>query len=213
MGELDAAFLLGQQDFEIIIGPAGSGGHKLTLPGFDIVAYNPKTGELWIVDNKASGGTGKVADASAITRNLEQNLEKAIVQVKAMPDLPSKAPVMTQLEATLDSVRNGKPLPPKVSLKVTSAGGYHSGFSSKLKGKGVQFEDFTGPAVRAAREADIADAKAHRAPTGRSSRYPPAPPAGGPAPGVAPPSPSAPARRARPPSCRRRRTPWKTLRS
>lgn len=188
MGELDAAFTLGQRGFEIIIGPAGPGGHALTLPGFDIVAYNPKTGELWIVDNKASGGTGTVADASAITRNLEQNLEKAIVQVKAMPDFPSKAPVLTQLEATLDSVRTGKPLPPKVSLKVTSAGGYHSGISGKLKGKGVQFEDFTGPAVRAARETDIAEAKARGTPAGRSSRYPTAPPASGTVPAVAPPS-------------------------
>ena len=70
--------MLGQKGFDIVIGPAGPGGHQLTAPGLDIVGYNPKTGELWVVDNKASGGTSTVQDTSAITRNLVQNLDTTI---------------------------------------------------------------------------------------------------------------------------------------
>lgn len=167
MGERDSAFILGQRGFEVIIGPAGPGGHQLTASGLDIVAYNPDLDQLWIVDNKASGGTGNVSSATAITNNLKKNLTTAIAHVQGLPDFPNKAKVLQHLGNTLDAVAKGQPIPSKVRLVVTSAGGYHSGISAELKKKGIHFEDFTGTQVRDARRIDIAKAKAQGVSAGR----------------------------------------------
>ncbi len=200
MGELDAAFALGEQGFEIIIGPAGSNGHKLTEAGLDIVAYNPLTDKLRIVDNKASGGTSTVKDASAITDNLKKNVRTAADKVKALPDFPNKAKVTAHLEATYDAVEKGKRLPGKVRLVVTNAGGYHSGVSKKLAAKGIAFEDMTGKAVRDARKKDVARAKAAGKRAGRPTTVPDAPE-----------TPTAPRRASRPaPAAAPKTTPAKT---
>lgn len=159
MGERDAAFELGKRGFEIIIGPGGKGGHKLTTAGIDIVAHDPKTGKLLIVDNKASGGTSTVQDASAITKNLEKNLRRAIKQVKYMGKFPNKDAVLSKLNSTLSAVSAGKKIPANVDLVVTNAGGFHSGVSKKLKDIGIKFEDITGKDVREARKKDIKKAK------------------------------------------------------
>lgn len=174
MGERDAAFALGQKGFNVIVGPGGPEGHKLTTKGFDIVAYNPKTDELKIVDNKSSGGTSTVQEATAITKNLGNNLKTTIDQVKSMPNFPEKNAVITKLEATLNAVENGKPIPSKVSLVITNAGGYHSGISKKLKQQGIQFEDITGKPTRNARKQDIKQAKAAGVQPGRSTTHQPA---------------------------------------
>ncbi len=170
MGERDAAFALGRMGFEIVIGPGGPGGHQLTERGFDMVAFNPHTGQLWIVDNKASGGTGRAYDASAMTRNLARNLSDAMAEVMRMPSFPHRGAVMARLGATLRAVQTGRPIPPTVSRIVTNAGGYLRGIGSRLVGKGLRFEDLTGALIRAARAADIARARARGVPVGRPTR-------------------------------------------
>jgi hypothetical protein len=178
MGERDAAFALGRMGFEIIIGPGGPGGHQLTERGLDIVAFNPRTGQLWIVDNKASGGIGRAYDASAITRNLARNLADAMREVMRMPSFPHRNAVMSRLGATLRAVQSGQPIPPTVSRIVTNAGGYLRGIGGRLARKGVRFEDLTGAATRAARAADIARARARGVSVGRPTRLVPTPAAG-----------------------------------
>ncbi len=173
MGELDAAFKLGERGFMIVIGPAGAGGHQLTEAGLDIVAYNPQSDETWVVDNKASGGTSTVQDASAITRNLAQNLRTAIAQIRTLPAFPHQERVIQQLESALDAVTKGNPMPAKVLLKITGAGGFHSGISKKLRAQGIQWEDLTGTtAVRDARKRDIARARIAGVRPGRPVTHP-----------------------------------------
>jgi hypothetical protein len=167
MGELDAAFVLGQRGFGIVIGPGGPGGHRLTATGFDIVAYNPRTGEVWIVDNKASGGGRTVQGATAITVNLQQNLADAIQQIRAARAFPNQAAIIQKLDAALTAVRAGRPLPSGVSRYITNAGGYHSGISRRLRAQGVQFLDLTGVATRRTRAADIQRARQRGVPPRR----------------------------------------------
>jgi hypothetical protein len=193
MGEVDAAFALGQKGFDIIIGPAGPGGHKLTERGLDIVAYNLKDDVLWVVDNKASGGTSTVRSASAITKNLETNLKTALKEVKALPDFPNKARIVQHLESSVEALEKGKALPGEVRLVITNAGGYHSGISGSLKKQGILFEDFTGSAVRDARKRDIAAAKAAGVRPGRPVTHAPEPPAAAEKPPVSGKSPAPPA--------------------
>ncbi|MGD9045946.1 MAG: S8 family serine peptidase, partial [Desulfobacterales bacterium] len=172
MGELDAAFVLGQRGFMIIIGPGGPGGHRLTASGFDIVAYNPATGELWIVDNKASGGTSTVQGASAITTNLRQNLVDAIRQIRSAQRFPHQRTILRHLENTLRAVRAGQPLPSNVSRYITNAGGYHSGISRRLRNAGVKFLDLTGVAARRTRRSDIRRARQQGVRPGRPTTHP-----------------------------------------
>lgn len=171
MGELDAAFALGQRGFSVIIGPGGPGGHRLTASGFDIVAFNPATSELWIVDNKASGGTSTVQGASALTTNLQQNLVDAIRQVRSAQNFPHKTAVVQRLEAALSAVRAGQPLPTNVSRYITNAGGYHSGISRRLQQQGVRFLDLTGPTTRSARRGDIQQAQQQGVRPGRPTTH------------------------------------------
>ncbi len=171
MGEMDAAFELGKMGFDPILSAGGPAGHKLTEAGFDIVAYNKSTGRLWIVDNKASGGTGTVRDASAITKNLETNLGKAIDIVKGLPQFETKQAVLSKLEATRSAVSGGKPLPMDVELVVTNAGGYHTGIGKSLADKGVKFVDLVGPEIVKTREADMAKARAAGQSTGRPASH------------------------------------------
>ena len=167
MGEVNAGFALGKMGFDIVIGPSGPGGHKLTARGLDIVAYNAATGELWIVDNKASGGTKGVQKADAMTKNLQTNLRTAINEIKGMKDFPSKATVLGKLDATLKAVTGKAALPSDVKLVVTNAGGYHTGIGKALAAKGVVFVDVVGKDTIAARKADVAAAKAVGDKTGR----------------------------------------------
>lgn len=171
MGELDAAFALGQQGFHIIVGPGGSAGHQLTASGIDIVAYNPATGQLWLIDNKASGGTSTVQSVSALTTNLEQNLAGAIRQIRSARHIPNRANILRLLVNSLRQVRAGQPLPSNVSRVVTNAGGYHSGISRNLRQQGLRFVDLTGAATRGTRRADIRSARQAGVSPGRSTTH------------------------------------------
>jgi hypothetical protein len=168
LGELDLGFALGQRGFTFFIGPGGPGGHPLTGHGFDAVAYNPSSGELWLVDNKATGGIRNVGSASAVTTNLESSLTAAIQEVSQLQNVPNQPLVLQKLNNALNAVRSGSPLPSDVKLKVSNAGGYAKGLGPKLTGK-VDFEDVTGPQVRAARASDIAKAEKAGVKTGRPS--------------------------------------------
>jgi hypothetical protein len=171
MGELDAAFYLGQRGFHIFLGPGGVGGHQLTAHGFDIVAFNPQTGELWIVDNKASGGTSTVQSASAITTNLAQNIERAIRDIQRQPASPHRQRVLDLLRASQRAIRSGGTLPRRVSLVVTNAGGYHSGVSARLRRLGIRFVDVTGPSTRSTRRADVRRARQQGVRPGRPTTH------------------------------------------
>jgi hypothetical protein len=171
MGERDAAFALGKKGFELVVGPGGGKGHKLTERGFDIVGYNPKTKELWIVDNKASGGTRKVQDASAITKNILTNLKSTIAEVGRLPNFKNKYVILSKLRATVRAIEGGKSIPSDVALVVTNAGGYHTGIGKKLAAKGVRFEDVVGPETIEARRRDIAKAKKAKVRAGRPTTH------------------------------------------
>jgi hypothetical protein len=188
MGELDAAFALGKRGFGIAIGPGGPGGHRLTASGFDIVAYNPALDRVWIVDNKASGGTSTVQGATALTTNFETNLVGAIRQIRAARSFPHQQTVVRHLEQALAAVRAGRALPPTVERYVTNAGGYHGGVSQRLRAQGIKFLDVTGAATRNTRRQDVRTARQQGVPPGRPTTHPPRP--SGPAVPVPPPSPS-----------------------
>lgn len=172
-GEHDLPFLLGQRGFRMVITSSGPGAHQLTGRGIDAIAVRPGDGELWLIDNKAHGGLdpAKGSSATALGRNLRASLEEAAAKVRAMPDFPEKADVLHRLEASLTAVRAGKPIPPglNLKLKVTNAGGY----APRATGlpRGVEFEDLVGPDVRAARRADVADAKAAGVAAGRPASH------------------------------------------
>lgn len=132
-------------------GPSGAAGHNATAPGFDGVAYNTKTGELHIVDNKSFKRTGNVHSATAITKNLGKNLNDLIAKVEAMPkkSFPHKAKVLSLLKQTRDALAAGKSLPAKSKLIVTGSGGRSTGVSQRLKNLGVEFRDVTAPPSKA----------------------------------------------------------------
>lgn len=161
-GEHDLPFLLGERGFRFVITASGPGAHKLTGRGIDAIALDPKSGELWLIDNKASGYTDAVKgeSATALGVNLGPSLQEAAEKVRAMPDFPDKAQVLGQLDKALSAVRAKKPIPPetKVKLKVTNAGGYVSG--ARGLPPGVEFEDLIGPGIRQTRKEDIAKAEA-----------------------------------------------------
>ncbi|MGA5823985.1 hypothetical protein ACPC54_39835 [Kitasatospora sp. NPDC094028] len=159
LGEIAAAFALGERGFRFLVAPSGPGAHRDNAPGFDSVAFNPVSGEIWLIDNKASGALGTLPGGTALGRNLRPGMEQAVRLVRAVPDFPGKADVVRRLEAGLDAVRAGKPIPAelKVRLKVTNAGGYGSGVHDLPPG--AEAEDVVGPEVRAARERDVAKAE------------------------------------------------------
>ncbi|GKQ37927.1 hypothetical protein [Streptomyces sp. A012304] len=172
-GEHDLPFLLGERGFRMVITSSGTGAHRLTGHGVDAIAVHPQSGELWLIDNKASGSTGpaKGGSATALGRNLRASLEEATAKVRAMPDFPEKADVLRRLEGSLTAVRAGRPIPPglNVKLKVTNAGGYASHATGLPRG--VEFEDLVGPDVRAARRADVTAAGAAGVAPGRPASH------------------------------------------
>ena len=173
LGEREVAFALGQRGFRFVISPTGPGAHALTGSGFDSVAYNHETSELWLIDNKASGALGKAEGkkATALGQNLEASLDEAVTIVRGVPDFPDKPVVLRKLEDSLGAVRQGRPIPPalNVKLKVTAAGGYAGG--ARNLPSGVEFEDVVGPEIRETRRADIAEARKEGVRPGRPSGH------------------------------------------
>ncbi|MFG1817792.1 DUF4157 domain-containing protein [Kribbella sp. NPDC049174] len=121
-------------------GPSGARGHGVTQPGFDGVAYNVRTGETHLVDNKSLAATGNVRSATAIdpSRNLGKNLDALIQRVEAAKDVPGRIGLLGRLRALKASLAGGQPLPDDVKLVVTSVGGRTTDVSRRLKDVGVQ---------------------------------------------------------------------------
>jgi hypothetical protein len=130
-----------QEDGWILFeGPSGSAGHGVTEHGFDGVAYNVRTGEIHLTDNKSLGRQGNVGSATAIdpTRNLAKNLDGLIKRVEAAKDVPGRIRLLGRLRALKASLAAGKPLPDDVKLVVTTVGGQSTGVTGRLKSAGVQ---------------------------------------------------------------------------
>lgn len=124
-----------------IEGPSGSSGHGVTNPGFDGVAYNTKTDELHLIDNKSLKRSVNVNSATAIdpTRNLSRNLDKLIKHLETIKDLPGRIRVLDLLRQTKNVMINNQSLPSNVKLVVTGVGGQSSGVSARLESLGVVF--------------------------------------------------------------------------
>ena len=146
-GEQTAGFLLGQKGYVILDGPSGSGGHGITTPGLDGAAFNPKTNDLLIYDNKSFKRGGNVGSASAITSNLPQNLDTLIQRLTAArATLPTEAQLLLHralplLQMARQSLNGVGVWPKNCRLAVTAEAGRSTGVGSSLVGKGVIFVD------------------------------------------------------------------------
>jgi hypothetical protein len=155
LGEQSMGFTLGEQGYQFIDGPSGAGGHGITSSGFDGVAFNPKTGDLILGDNKTFKRVGNVTSATAIDPgvNLQKNLRTMIKHVETHPNLarvPSRDAILQRLRAADRAVTqwiaDGRP-PGKlnlggVRLVVFNAWGKSTGVGGKLGRSGaVQFQD------------------------------------------------------------------------
>jgi len=133
-----------QQGWGFLTGPSGGAGHAWNAPGFDGVAFRTDGAfELHIVDNKSFARAGNVASASALTTNLEQNLDGLIATAgeARFNTVPRIDQVRASLRAARAAVASGAPLPPEVQLVVTNAGGRSTGITARLAGQGVVFRD------------------------------------------------------------------------
>lgn len=140
-GEQGMGFGYSQENGWIFIeGPGGAAGHGVTNKGFDGVAYSVKADELHLIDNK-SLKAATAGDASAITTNLEKNLDDLIVRVQAMRDVPSRIRILQLLKQMRASLAGGTPLPGNTKLVVTGVGGRATDVSPKLKSLGVEFRE------------------------------------------------------------------------
>lgn len=128
-------------------GPSGSAGHGVTEPGFDGVAYNVRTGEIHLIDNKSLARQGNVGSATAIdpSRNLGKNLDGLIQRVEAAKDVPGRVRLLGRLRALKASLTAGKPLPQDVKLVVTGVGGRSTGVTGRLQSEGVEFRPEPAP--------------------------------------------------------------------
>ena len=129
-----------EEGWIFIEGPSGSAGHGVTTSSFDGVAYNTRTGELHLVDNKSLAATGNVSSAPAIdpTRNLAKNVDTLIARVEAVKDVPGRIRILGLLRRIEAALSVGKPLPEGVKLVVTSVGGRTTDVSTRLKAAGVE---------------------------------------------------------------------------
>jgi hypothetical protein len=103
-GEQGMGFIHYRQEDSWILfeGPSGLAGHGVTEHGFDGVAYNVRTGEIHLTDNKSLGRQGNVGSATAIdpTRNLAKNLDGLIERVEAAKDVPGRVRLLGRLRAS-----------------------------------------------------------------------------------------------------------------
>ena len=122
-------------------GPSGAGGHGTTASGFDGVAYNTRTTEVHLLDNKALARAGNVSSATAIdpAKNLSVNLDPLIARVRAAKDVPGRIKLLERLQALKRALASGQPLPPGIKLVVTGQYGKSTGVTPGLGARGVEF--------------------------------------------------------------------------
>lgn len=159
LGEQAMGFHLGSQGYHIIEGPSGTAtfidpatgalnGHQITASGFDGVAFHPQTKDLIIYDNKAFQKIGNVSDASAITRNLQTNLDKTIGRMERSRQFIPRDGLATfnqalqKLKQARDALAAGRPWPAGCRLAISNAAGNSTGVAERLRRLGIQFIDF-----------------------------------------------------------------------
>jgi hypothetical protein len=132
-----------EDGWAIVRGPSGSSAaaHGVTTAGEDGLAYNVRSGILRIADNKSFLRAGNVSSASAITTNLEQNLDTMVAAVEEMSieQFPYRQEVLRLLRQTRAAVRAGTPLPGRVQLVVHGESGASTGVTARLEELGVEF--------------------------------------------------------------------------
>lgn len=132
-GELGIAFHLGQQGFIFFEAPSSSlgnaGGHAWNKPGVDGLAFNPKTGEIILYDNKA-WKKASVSEAPALQKHLEKNLknlteklEEIVAKDPLSPGATHAKKVLSDLRKALAAAKTGKGWPKNVSLAIGNFGG------------------------------------------------------------------------------------------
>jgi hypothetical protein len=121
-------------------GPSGAGGHGITQPGFDGIAYHIDADELHILDNKALKAS-TARSATALTTNVLQNLDDAIAAVREMQDLPRRIKILGHLMKARAALAAGNPLPKNVKLVITGEAGNVRRVSSRLSSLGVEFRE------------------------------------------------------------------------
>ncbi|MGA7933152.1 MAG: CFI-box-CTERM domain-containing protein, partial [Kovacikia sp.] len=140
-GEQSMGFGYSQEKGWILVeGPGGSAGHGVTTPGFDGVAYNAKADELHLIDNKSLKAE-TARSATAITKNLQKNLDILVNKVEGMKDMPNQPRILQLLKQMRDAVAAGKQLPKNTKLIVTGEGGQVKGVSTSLQKLGVEFRE------------------------------------------------------------------------
>ena len=140
-GEQTMGFGYSQEKGWIIIeGPSGSAGHGVTTKGFDGVAYNATADELHLIDNK-SLKAGTVSSATAITKNLEKNLDTLIQKVEGLQDMPSQKRILQLLKEMRANIAKGIKIPKNTKLIVTGEGGQAKAVSGTLQKQGVEFRE------------------------------------------------------------------------
>jgi RHS repeat-associated protein len=101
---------------------------KVNAGGFDSIAYNPKTKEIFWVDNKAYAG--RIGGASALEANFAQNKQAAIEFLQTQTG--------TEAQAALEAI--GKR---EVKLIANGMSGPESRATAGLFRKGIRFLDIT----------------------------------------------------------------------
>jgi hypothetical protein len=127
-----------EKGWVFIEGPSGSGGHGITQPGFDGVAFNAGADELHVIDNKSLKASTSYS-ASALTRNLAKNLADTIVKVEGMTDMPNQPRILQLLKQMQTAIGSGNKIPNNTKLIITGESGQVTGVGSRLQGLGVEF--------------------------------------------------------------------------
>ena len=147
-GEQSMGFWFGERGYFIVEGPSGSMGHSTSAKGLDGVAYHPGRRELVIYDNKAFREAKAVSNASAITKNLEENLENLIKKVeriasrKGVDAMPHAQAILHDLKQALRAAKSGKGWPKNVSLAISGASGQATKVGGKLGAAGIVFKEY-----------------------------------------------------------------------
>lgn len=143
-GEQTVGFFYDSRNgWKVVDGPSGHGGHPVNAGGFDLVAYNPRTDELHIVDNKALKRPGNISRVSAMTINIQQNLDSTIRLVDSFSesDFPEKVAIRARLVTLKENLMHGRPLSANTRLIVTNVYGESVGVTMRLRDFGIEFRD------------------------------------------------------------------------
>jgi hypothetical protein len=134
--EQDLAFYLGQQGYNVVLGPGGATGKSAFAKGIDILAVKTlgSSIEILLGDNKASGVPGDVRECSAFTEDVANKLATLRTKVAAAPEFPERAQVLDKLDQTVTRIRQGGGQSVEgVRWVIANAGGFASGVTEKLQ--------------------------------------------------------------------------------